>query len=271
MTITEAKEKYIAWNLAQVGTREGANNWNKYAEDPRLRQLLGWYPQNQAWCDLYTDEGFIECFGLESAAAMTYQPIGAGSALCRQSAQYFKDNNAWSDTPQLGAIIFFIYSGAINHQGVVVAIQGGTVVTVEGNSSDMVAKNSYSVSDARIAGYGIPNWSAAASADDEKGETQTMSDAGGGQADEQHAVPAAQYHSYVYNVGMNLLKKDNKGPLVHSMQLLLSGKGFPCGEEPGVFDEDTRAALMAFQKAAAIAVDGECGGQSWAALFAYRV
>lgn len=277
MTIAEAQQKYIAWNLAQVGTREGANNWNRYAEDPRLRQLLGWYAQNQPWCDLYTDEGFIECFGLENAAAMTYQPIGKGSALCSASAQFFKDNGAWSSTPQLGAVIFFFYAGAINHQGVVVAVQGNTVVTVEGNSSDKVSKNSYPIYDARIAGYGIPKWSVAA---DESGEesagkdtivptTETPGNAETTPAPDSAYIPPAKYHTHKYNVVLHLLKAGDEGPLVQSMQGLLSCKGFPC-EEDGVFGAETLKVLTKFQSAAGILADGECGGESWAALMHYR-
>lgn len=276
MTIAEAQQKYIAWNLAQVGTREGANNWNKYAEDPRLQQLLGWNAQCQPWCDLYTDEGFIECFGLEKAAAMTYQPIGKGSALCSASAQFFKDNGAWSRTPQLGAVIFFFYSGGINHQGVVVAIQGSVVVTVEGNSSDKVSKNSYNIGDARIAGYGIPKWSVVATESaDETGPSAPSDETGAADSPtptaKDYRIPDAQYHAYAYKVDLNLLKIGDKGPLVQSLQLLLNGKGFPCGKDDGEFGTDTRDALLAFQNAAGILADGECGGQSWAALHNYHV
>ena len=274
MTIIEAQQKYIAWNLEQVGTPEGANNWTKYAEDPDLARLLGWKPQNQPWCDLYTDEGFIQCFGLEAASAMTYQPIGRGSALCRASAQFFKDNGAWSSTPQLGAIIFFYVSGDINHQGVVVAIQGGRVITVEGNYSDKVSKNSYPIGDARIAGYGIPNWSVVTEDGESRADEQTT------QPDEEtstpeppedtHRIPEAQVHSHIYKVRLNLLKLGDQGPQVHTLQLLLNGKGFPCPTD-GVFGSETRDALTSFQIAAAIFVDGECGGESWAALFHYRL
>ena len=31
MTVREAKNKLIAWAEAQIGTREGANNYNRYA------------------------------------------------------------------------------------------------------------------------------------------------------------------------------------------------------------------------------------------------
>lgn len=88
---------------------------------------------------------------------------------------------------------------------------------------------------------------------------------------ESYRTPAAEYHAYVYKVDLNLLKIGDKGPLVHSLQLLLNGKGFSCGKDDGEFENDTRDALVKFQTAAGILADGECGGQSWAALHNYRV
>ncbi len=85
-----------------------------------------------------------------------------------------------------------------------------------------------------------------------------------------YEIPAARYHAYQYKVSLNLLKSGDEGPLVHSMQVLLNSKGFPC-EITGRFDADTHASLIAFQNAAGILADGECGGQSWAALHNYRV
>lgn len=271
MNIAEAKQKLISWVLAQVGTHEGANNWNKYAQDQRLQQLYGWNAQNQPWCDLFTDAAFIECFGLEKGAAMTYQPIGGGSAACRYSAQFFKNAGAWYSTPEAGDVIFFYYDGAINHQGIVVAVNGNAITTVEGNSSDMVARRSYTVGAGNIAGFGRPKWSVAAS----DGESESApADGGAGEAsapaEEDYRIPAAQYHSYVYKVDMNLLKIGDKGPQVQSLQLLLNGKGFPCSDD-GSFGKETYDALTSFQTAAGILVDGECGGQSWAALANYRV
>lgn len=87
----------------------------------------------------------------------------------------------------------------------------------------------------------------------------------------EYRIPQAKYHAYVYQVDLNLLKIGDKGPLVQSLQLLLNGKGFPCGKDDGEFGTDTRDALLAFQSAAGILADGECGGQSWAALHNYRV
>ena len=158
MTITEAKQKLVSWALAQVGYVEGANNWNKYA--PTWTEAGGWNAQNQPWCDVFVDAGFIECFGLNLAAQLTYQRKGAFSALCATSAQYYKNNGAWYTSPEVGDQVFFNVSGGINHTGIVVGVSGGIVTTVEGNSSDAVRKQSYPIASSCVAGFGRPDWSA---------------------------------------------------------------------------------------------------------------
>lgn len=156
MTISEAKQKFVAWAIAQVGYSETGDNWNKYAQGKYA--AYGWDVQSQPWCDVFVDAGFIETFGLDLAAKLTYQPRGAFSALCSQSAQYYKNNGAYFYSPEIGDQVFFNVSGGINHTGIVVAISGGILTTVEGNSSDMVRRNAYGIGSAYINGYGRPNW-----------------------------------------------------------------------------------------------------------------
>ena len=127
MTIDKAKARLLSWCMAQVGTPEGADNWNKYAVMPELTQLYGGSLQNQPWCDIFSDAAFISCFGLKTGAAMTYQPIGGGSALCRTSARYFQEGGAWTRSPEPGDVVFFYRNGAINHQGIVIRVTGGSV------------------------------------------------------------------------------------------------------------------------------------------------
>lgn len=154
MTEQEAKNKIVSWAKAQIGYKEGENNWNKYAQGKE--SAYGWNVQNQPWCDVFVDAGFIECFGLDAARKMTYQPVF--SALCSASAQNYKNNNAWYSSPEVGDQAFFYYEGGINHTGIVVQVTGGLVYTVEGNSSDMVRMGVYATDHSAIAGYGRPNW-----------------------------------------------------------------------------------------------------------------
>ncbi len=43
------------------------------------------------------------------------------------------------------------------HTGIVEKVENGTVYTIEGNTSDQVARRSYSLSDGSILGYGPPS------------------------------------------------------------------------------------------------------------------
>jgi len=63
--------------------------------------------------------------------------------------------------PVSGDLIFFDWDGlsdSWDHVGLVYSCDGNTVYTVEGNSSNAVAQRTYSVDDAVIRGYGIPNY-----------------------------------------------------------------------------------------------------------------
>lgn len=168
MTTSEAKQRLCDWLKSQVGYREGINNWNKYAEIQGVEQLYGIRIQNLPWCDILTDAAFISCFGLEKGAAMTYQRVGRGSALCRDSAQYFVDNGAFTMLPEIGDVVFFYYDGDINHMGIVVDVSGDCITVVEGNANDMVIESTYRIDDSIIAGYGRPRWDLVA--DEEKAD-----------------------------------------------------------------------------------------------------
>jgi hypothetical protein len=56
-------------------------------------------------------------------------------------------------TPQPGDIIFFRDAGGICHTGIVESVQNGRVNTIEGNSSNRVARRSYPLGSGAIAGY----------------------------------------------------------------------------------------------------------------------
>ena len=260
MTIQEAKARLLAWCNAQVGTAEGANNWNKYAE--KWTEAGGWNAQNQPWCDIFVDVGFIECFGVEAAAAMTYQPRGSFSALCSASAQFYRSNRACFYEPELGDQAFFYVGGAINHTGIVVAVNAGQITTVEGNSSDSVARRTYSIDSPAIACYGRPKWSVVAK--DNNVPPPPEAPAVGSDA---AAAPSFRYSPAVYAAEGNVLKTGCYGPQVENVQQLLTLHGFDCGGVDGKFGPATRAALVKFQKAAGISADGEFGAQSFKALW----
>lgn len=164
MTIQQAKEKLLAVARAELGYREGYNNYIKYAEGSWDNQFYGWELQNQPWCDVFVDYCFTHAFSMQEGAAMTYQTVGRGSALCKTSAAYYKNNNAYYNYPEVGDQIFFYYGGDINHTGIVETVQGSgtnwtSITTIEGNSSDKVSRNTFYKGNSSIAGFGRPKWS----------------------------------------------------------------------------------------------------------------
>ena len=249
MTISEAKQKLISWAQAQIGYAEGADNWNRYAE--KWTEAGGWNVQNQPWCDVFVDAGFIECFGLALASKLTYQPAGAFSALCSRSAQDYRDNDAWVHTPEPGDQVFFNVSGGINHTGIVVSVSGGVVYTVEGNSSDMVRRSAYGIGSAYIAGYGRPNWAAVSA-----------------EAESAPAAPADGAARCTVTLTLPVIEYGDRGEYVTLMQQRLIAKGFSCGPwgADGDYGGGTKAALLQFQRKTGLAADGVCGAQSWARL-----
>jgi hypothetical protein len=267
MTIEQAKYELLSYAMDQLGYREGPNNWNKYAAEPAMTQLLGWNAQNQPWCNVFVNACFVACFGLEIGAAMLYQPIGVGSALCRASADFFKAACAWIErgrTPELGDVIFFYRSGDINHMGIVSRVASGSVVTIEGNSSDSVAERCYSVSDTGIAGYGRPQWAIAAEIEQKPG------------APEQEPgdnVQESEKHARYYILRMPYLQRGSMGEAVTAVQIALMWRGYGIGPDgaDGEFGGNTESAVRRFQASIGLMADGIVGPKTGAALFGGEV
>lgn len=260
MTIAEAKAKHRAWLLSQLKYHEGENNWNKYAEDPDLIKLIGWKPQKEPWCDTFTDESFIACFGLAAASAMTYQPIGKGSAACRYSAAFFKEHGAFFRSPELNDVIFFYSGGEINHQGCVVEIRDGKVITVEGNRSDAVGQGVYALNDARIAGYGRPDWSVVAEQDETSGAENPAEEI---PVADEAAKPGdsfkLEYH--ILRIGAGMTGQEQLREEVRAVQQRLRWMGFDIGPDgaDGEYGDNTAAAVRQYQRSVGLQADGEFG------------
>ena len=258
MTEQQAIEKLVSWCNGEVGYHEGSGNWNKYSENPDVIKLLGWKPQNQPWCDTFTDAAFCINFGLENASKMTYQPIGKGSAACRYSAQFFKDNGAFFYRPQVGDVVFFISGGAINHQGIVTAVNGNSITTVEGNSSDAVSCRNYIIGDSQIAGYGRPKWSVVA---------KTGTSANQSEIPTSPEIPVSDNPNNC-KVDLPMLQSGDVGERVRAAQLLLIGRGYTCGGygADGEFGAGTKASVINYQRDHDLEVDGIIGNQTWSSL-----
>lgn len=266
------KQKVIDWAWSQVGYHEGENNWNKYAEV--LDKVKGFYngiKQNQMWCDIWVDCGFYECYSRAGAQYLLCQPDNSCGAGCSFSAQYFNSAGRFHKRdPETGDQIFFGSAwNNIWHTGLVVAVSDTYVTTIEGNTSDQVAKRVYKLSDPNIFGYGRPRWGTPASGSD----TDKADDA---PAQETPQKPAEE-PKHLYDVKLPLLQIGDKGGYVKAAQALLIAQGYDCGNKPligtekpdGDFGRATERAVGFFQSKHDLELDGEIGGQTWAALLKF--
>lgn len=252
------KQRVIDLALSQCGYHEQGNNYTKYAAD--LDAIKGFYngPKNgYAWCDVLVDWCFVKAYGVVGAKELLCQPDNSCGAGCSFSADYFRQHGRFHEHgPQTGDQIFFSYKeGEVSHTGLVVEVTGYSVVTVEGNSSDMVAKRSYPLSDARIYGYGRPDWGAE---EDEPQDGQGVI-----VVDDPTPTPKPVTVS-----GLPMLRQGMKGEVVRAAQFLLNGRGASCGKwgADGDFGPATYGAVYAFQRRNGLEPDGIIGPQTWAKL-----
>lgn len=73
---------------------------------------------------------------------------------------------------------------------------------------------------------------------------------------------ADDIYGEAFEMTLNKLKKRNSGTQVETMQILLNAHGYDCAVT-GAFDESTKTALKAYQKANKLTVDGRCGRKTW--------
>ena len=165
-------EKASNAKLDDKTANSGSGNWTKYARD--LDDLGDFYNGGKngfAWCDVFVDDCFVKAYGKEAAMKLLCQPLRSAGAGCYYSAMYYRQKGQFhTQGPQVGDQIFFSYkAGEVSHTGLVVAVTGGYVTTIEGNTSDQVAHRSYALGSGSIYGYGRPDWSLGG--DDQEGST----------------------------------------------------------------------------------------------------
>lgn len=162
-------EKASNSNLYSKTGNAGRNNYTKYAYELSQTDILNGNKNGYQWCTTSYIWCFYTNYGTEKTKKALYLPSRSLAAGCIFAVQYYKAAGKYSQTPSLGAQIFFSDSdGDPCHTGMVVGFDSNYVYTVEGNTSGAsgvvangggVAQKSYSRNYSRIHGYGIPNWS----------------------------------------------------------------------------------------------------------------
>lgn len=130
-----------------LGFREDNNNdITPYGE---------WYGMNgQPWCAMFVSWCALQAGTLgKLVPKFAYCPSGKNHYSSK--LRYRARTSGYK--PKRGDIVFFWDGRAISHTGIVVSRSGNTVMTIEGNASRMVKKNSYNLNNTYIDGYGITN------------------------------------------------------------------------------------------------------------------
>lgn len=133
--------------ISQIGTSESNNGHAKYIN------WYGGFGTGTPWCAI-----FVSWCANQAGVSTSIIPKFSSCAVGRswfESKGLFKYKGSY--TPKRGDIIFFLSNGA-SHTGIVEKCTGGTVYTIEGNTSNKVARRNYSVTNSRITGYGIPKY-----------------------------------------------------------------------------------------------------------------
>ena len=245
-------EKASNASLDLANGNNGSGNWTKYARD---LAAAGYYNGNKngyAWCDVFVDWVFFKAFGKTEGQLVECQ-TGTLGAACPYSASYYKAQGRYDTTPKVGDQVFFQQGGSLVHTGIVVEVTASQIVTVEGNSSDQVKKNTYSRSSTYIAGYGHPKYTEAVTA----------------------ASPtAAENYGGELTVKVHLLKSGSAGAEVKTIQRICFARGCldNAGKQVAVdgdFGPSTKQAVIKLQRQlfpdASDKWDGEVGSETWSA------
>lgn len=253
MTVAEAKQKLVSVANSQLGYREGSNNYTKYAADPMISRLYGWTPQNQPWCCTFVNWCFLTAFGYDVGSRLTF----GGTAACSNSAQLFKNNGAFVYFPAVGDQAFFYSGGGINHTGIVVAVDGSTFSTIEGNYSDKVSKVHHNIGSSDVAGFGRPNWPIVESI-----KTDLNTDTGSNEELKDNGQNFNSEENHDWRPKLLQTSNSYSGDCV-VLQAILNARHFACGAADGFFGAKTQAAVNRFQSWAGLEVDGICGPKTW--------
>ncbi|MDR3767048.1 MAG: CHAP domain-containing protein [Butyricicoccus sp.] len=132
----------------EIGCRESADGYTKYG---------AWYGlPNDPWCAMFVSWCAEQCGYIRAGICpkLAYTP---------DIVHWFQSRGQWYSrtiTPPAGAYILFDWDGdgGADHVGLVEYVEAGQVHTIEGNSSNMVHRNSYPAGSTQILGYGVPHY-----------------------------------------------------------------------------------------------------------------
>jgi len=280
-------EKETNKNLDNKKANAGDENYTKYARDfdTKYPDFYNGKKNGYAWCDVFVDWCLVEAFGVKEAQKLLGQPNKSYGAGCTWSARYYKQINCFSTKPQVGSQIFFKDSkGEPCHTGLVYKIDSNYVYTIEGNTSSAsgvvanggaVAKKKYALNYSRIYGYGIPKY------DKELTTTKKTTTTTNNSSSQKSKVSVKDFQLAAIADGFKFPKYGADGSwgkecesvakkavikkrLTYKYRNLTKLVQKVVGvKADGLFGNDTKKAVIAYQKKNGLAADGEVGLNTW--------
>lgn len=144
---SDSVSKLISVATSEIGHQEDPNHTTKYGI---------WYGlPNKPWCAM-----FVSWCAYKAGISESVIPKHAS---CDKGVTWFKNKSKFKTrvsgyTPKAGDIIYFGSASDATHVGIVEKVSNKRVHTIEGNTSDCVARRDYSLTSTNIYGYGIPNY-----------------------------------------------------------------------------------------------------------------
>lgn len=240
-------EKASADNLDDFVANSGSDtaNYTKYARD------LG-VTNGQSWC------GYFVWWCMRSAGVSDDRYPNVGSVAGIKS--WFVNAGSWHDqgtyTPYPGNYI--IFGNPLRHCGIVESVTADRVYTIEGNSSDVVKRRDYALTDADIVGYGTIVYTGDVPAPTVTPAPQVSSSPVATKAPSIPSVDNSNPGS-PYPVPDGILKKGSTGDSVKWIQTCLNELQNAGITVDGIYGSQTVSAVKKFQKKNGLTADGVVG------------
>ena len=147
--LSKGNDAIVEVAKSQIGNIGGEPYWSWYGFSGRVE-----------WCSCFVSWCANECGLIDSGAV----PMHADPQV---AVNWYKANDSWlsgNAEPIPGMLIFFDWdnkgrsgdqNGYADHIGIVEKVEDGWVWTIEGNTSDSVARRRYRVGHYEIMGYGV--------------------------------------------------------------------------------------------------------------------
>lgn len=204
----------------------GSANYNKYARDVGVGNGQPWCATFVWWC-------------MQSAGV----PSDKYPRVTYATRDWFRSRGLWHDRgtyiPKPGDYVAF--GSAPDHCGIVRTVSGRSFTTVEGNSSDSVKSNSYTIDSAYVLGFGEIKYSGTSAS------TPTINSSNPGHP---YAIPSG-------NIGQGS-SGDGTRWIQTSLNNLI-GAGLAVD---GIFGSGTKQAVVNFQSANGLTADGIVGNDT---------